>query len=158
MPTLWTGRRYILTVFREHLDQDECSGGKVSSTPTPIVFAICSRDTQPRPRQHTMKNTGGGTAQMENKPGMAAGQGQHRAPFGTQSPTSVCAASLNALELSDLVHRGCKETCYHHNMLPPQHTAVVGRVGTFCKSHGDSLEPRPQLSLKRKAPQTRTGV
>ena len=73
---------------------------------------------------------------MENKPGMAAGQGQHRAPFGTQSPTSMCAVSLNTLELSDLVHCSCKETYYHHTI----QQSLVG-LEHFAKAMGTHWSP-----------------
>lgn len=147
------GRRYTVTVFKEHLAHDERSGGKVSSTPTPITFAIHSRDTQTHPETtHNEKHTW----ETRRKWKIDREWLRARTTQGTLRDTvthfTVCAMSLNTLELSDLVDCSCKETFY------PQHTAVVDRVGTFCKSHGDSLELRPQLPLKRKPPQTCTGV
>lgn len=55
-----------MTVFKEHLAHDECSGGKVSSAPTPLTSAIHSRDTQTHP-ETTYKEEHTGEARHEWK-------------------------------------------------------------------------------------------
>lgn len=106
-----------MTVFKEHLAHDECSSGKVSSTPTAITFAISSRDTQTHPKTtHNEKHTW----ETQHKWKIDWEWLQARTTQGTLRDTvthfTACAMSLNTLELSDLVDCSCKETFYHHNI------------------------------------------
>ena len=106
-----------MTVFKEHLAHDEHSGGKVSSTPTAITFAICSCDTQTHPETtHNEKHIW----ETQHKWKIDWEWSRARTTQGTLRDTvthfTACAMSLNTLELSDLVDCSCKETFYHHNI------------------------------------------